>query len=187
MYAIKDISDHPKEIHRKLNQLSNTNKFVIVATLSGLSAIFQAAGGLLPGVGFFISPLATAPIILCSIVSFRYGFISYLLSILLLLILQPAELIIFPFTTGLLGIGLGAAFLKYKKRLSIVISGCLVLVMGISTVLYVFKFPLLGPAASTSFTTLTALGIILFSTLYSWIWVEISSACFKRIKVIIFQ
>lgn len=185
MYFTKTISKDPQMIHMALKRLSRTNRLVLVSIISGLAAVFQAAGGFVPGIGYFISPLATAPILFCTILSYRLGFTSYLLTIFMLFILQPSELIVFPFTTGLLGLGIGIAFLIFKKRLSALLCGCVALSFGIITVLYGLKFPLLGPAVTTVFNGLTVCGILLFSAIYSWIWVEISIVCFKRLRIII--
>ncbi|MCR2821217.1 hypothetical protein [Lederbergia panacisoli] len=183
MYFSKIISNDAKSIHTAASQHPFTWRLVLVSLLSCLATVFQAAGGFVPIIGLFISPLATAPIIICSILSIRLGILSYLSTILLLFILQPSELIVFPFTTGLLGLGIGIALLHFNNRLSILISGCAVLFTGILSVLYIFKFPLLGPMASTSFNLYMAGGILLFSLSYTWIWLEISVICLKRIKL----
>ncbi|WP_249276127.1 hypothetical protein, partial [Priestia aryabhattai] len=136
--------------------------------------------------GMFISPLSTAPILFCFVLSLPLGFITYILTNLLLLIIQPSELIIFPFTTGILGIGIGAAFYFFKKRLYIIISGATSLTVGIITLLCVFKFPVLGPVISNNFSLCTTGLIFVFTFLYSWIWVELSLAYFKKLKTFIF-
>lgn len=162
-------------------------KVVLVALLSSVGAIFQSAGGYLPGVGYAISPLATAPVILCSIFSIPIGFSSYTLITLLLLILQPSELIIFPFTTGLLGLFIGAAFHLFRRSSTQTIFGAAGLMIGISALLYVVKFPVLGPAVSSSFS-FTVFGIVLIcSIFYSWIWVFLIHLLLKRIRKIIFS
>ncbi|WP_244943827.1 hypothetical protein [Siminovitchia fortis] len=73
------IFENALSIHEKCNNLSYTNRLVLVAIFSGLAAVFQSVGALFPGIGYFVSPLATAPIIFCSIFSVRLGFLSYLL------------------------------------------------------------------------------------------------------------
>ncbi|WP_233713472.1 YybS family protein [Lederbergia citri] len=181
----KTISNDAKKIHDTFNQHSPTKKLVLFSLLSCLAAVFQAAGGFIPVIGLFISPLSTAPIIVCTILSLRYGLLSYLLTILLLFFFQPTELIVFPFTTGLLGLGIGFSFLFFKKRFSILFGGTASLFIGILAVLYIFKFPLLGPVASTSFNVFTTGSILLFSLFYSWIWIEISVTSFKRIKKLV--
>ena len=160
-------------------------KLILVSIFTCIAAILQAAGGLLPGIGYFLSPLATAPILLCSMFSIPFGVMSYSLTIMLLLILQPSELIIFPFTTGLLGLGIGASFSFFRKRISVIAAGAIHLMLGIMGLLFIFHFPVLGPAVSVSFSFLTAGGIFLFVFLYSWLWVEIALNIIKRLKMMI--
>ena len=57
-----------------------------------MAAILQAAGGFLPGIGYFISPFATLPILIGAMFSLQMGVMSYFLTILLLFILFPSEL-----------------------------------------------------------------------------------------------
>ncbi|GIN22449.1 hypothetical protein [Siminovitchia fordii] len=172
-------------IHNKCKGLSYTNKIVLVGIFSGLAAVFQSAGALFPGVGYIISPLATAPIIFCSIFSARLGFLSYVLTILILLFSHPSELIIFPFTTGLLGLAIGVGFLICGTYLTLNIMGCSALSLGILTVLYGLKFPLLGPLASTTPKLSMVVGIVIFSALYSWIWILAGKIMLKRMIRII--
>ena len=124
MYFLKSLSNEVKSAQLFFNRLSKTKQLVSGALFASLAAFFQSAGGFLPGIGVFISPLSTAPILFCFILSLPLGFITYILTNLLLLIIQPSELIIFPFTTGILGMGIGTAFYFFKKRLYIIISGC---------------------------------------------------------------
>ncbi|MGE8080827.1 hypothetical protein [Peribacillus loiseleuriae] len=185
MNSLKSISDEIKSTQHAFLRLSKTKRLVLGSLFASLAALFQSAGGLFPGIGYFISPLATAPILFCSMLSIPLGCISYILTTVLLLILQPSELIIFPFTTGLLGIGTGAAFFIFNNRISIVVSGATLLTVGISILLYGFKFPVLGPTVTHNFSFLTLGFIFLFSNFYNWTWVEISLAIFKRVKAII--
>jgi hypothetical protein len=185
VYFFKPISDEVRLIQLKFNKYKKTMKFILVSIFACIAAILQAAGGYLPGIGFFLSPLATAPILLCSMFSITFGVMSYFLTIMLLFILQPTELIVFPFTTGLLGLGIGSSFHFFKKRLSIFATGTILLTLGIMNLLYIFHFPVLGPVISDSFSILTTGSILLFAFLYSWLWVEISLIIFKRLKIII--
>jgi hypothetical protein len=102
----------------------------------------------------------------------------------LLFILQPDELIVFPFTTGLLGIGIGASFYFFRKRLSIIVTATILLMLGIMSLLFIFHFPVLGPAVSDSFSFLTTGSIFSFAFLHSWLWVEIALIIFKRLAVL---
>ena len=155
------------------------------ALMASLAAILQAAGGLLPGIGMFLSPFTTLPILVSTLVSIRTGILTYILTIFLLLIMEPSELFIFPFTTGLLGIGLGWTFRILHRRLEIILINGLLLFTGICIPLYVLGFPVFGPAASSSFDGLILVLIIGFSFLYSWLWLELGSFFLRKIEIIL--
>ncbi|HZG73772.1 MAG TPA: hypothetical protein VEY51_19700 [Chondromyces sp.] len=184
MYFFKPISDEVRLSQLIFNKHKKTMKLILGSIFACIAAILQAAGGFLPGIGYLLSPLATAPILLFSMFSIPFGVISYFLTIMLLFILQPAELIVFPFTTGLLGLGIGVSFHFFRKRLSIIATGGILLMLGITSLLFIFHFPILGPAVSVSFSFLTTGSIFLFAFLYSWLWVEIALILFKRVKMI---
>jgi hypothetical protein len=185
VYFFKPISDEVRLSQIIFNKHKKTTKLILGSIFACIAAILQAAGGFLPGIGYFLSPLATAPILLCSMFSIPFGVMSYFLTIMLLFILQPTELIVFPFTTGLLGLGIGASFYFFRKRLSIIATGTILLMLGIMSLIFIFHFPVLGPAVSVSFSFLTTGSIFLFAFLYSWLWVEIALIIFKRLKMII--
>jgi hypothetical protein len=182
LYFLTPVSDEVFSFQKRFNQHKNTAKLILGANLVCLAAILQAAGGFFPGIGYLLSPLATAPILVCSMFSVPFGAMSYLLTMMVLFILQPTELMIFPFTTGLLGLGIGGAFSFFRKRISIIAAGAMLLTSGIMILLYIFDFPVLGPAFSGSFSFLAAGGILLFSFLYSWFWIEMALLIFARLK-----
>ncbi|MGP4108046.1 hypothetical protein [Virgibacillus sp. L01] len=185
MYFFKPISDEIRLSQIIFSKHNKTMKLIIVSNFAGIAAILQSAGGFLPGIGYFLSALATAPILLGSMFSISIGVKSYFLTIILLFIIQPTELIVFPFTTGLLGLGIGTSFYIFRKRLSIIVTSTILLMSGILSLLFIFQFPVLGPSVSDSFSFLTAGSIFLFAFLYSWLWVEIALIIFKRLKMII--
>jgi hypothetical protein len=185
MYFLKSISDDVRFAQLEFRKHTKAKRLVLGSFLACMAAVLQAAGGFLPGIGYFISSFATLPILIGAVLSLHMGVMSYFLTILLLFILFPSELFVFPFTTGLLGIGIGAAFSFFKTRLSIISIGAFLLSIGIMSLLYVFHFPVLGPAVSDSFSLLTAGSIFLFSFLYNWLWVEMALFFFKKFKTII--
>lgn len=158
---------------------------MFTALMASLGAILQSAGGLLPGIGYAISPLATAPILLGSLISFRSGTLIYSLTICLLMVIQPSELLIFPFTTGLLGLGLGWTFIALNKFFGILVVNGFLLLIGICIPLYGIGFPVLGPAVTSSFNMMTFLIIFAFSLFYSWLWVKFGLFLLRKIRVII--
>ena len=185
MFFLKSISDDVRLAQLEFRKHTKTKRLVLGSILACMATILQAAGGFLPGIGYFISPFSTLPILIGAMFSLQIGVMSYFLTILLLFILIPSELVIFPFTTGLLGISIGAAFSLFKKRLSIIFIGAILLTIGIMSLLYVFHFPILGPAVSDSNLLLTAGSIFIFSFLYNWLWVELALFFFKKLKTVI--
>ncbi|MFD0711392.1 hypothetical protein [Paenibacillus sp. GCM10027626] len=182
-YWLKPVCTEISVIHKRFSTTdSATRKIIFVAFLAAVSAIFQSMGGLLPGIGFLMSPLATAPIMLSTVLSLGSGLTAYLLTMLLLFFIQPSELIVFPFTTGLLALGVGGSLLYSKSRLAVVMIGSIFLWAGIMLLLYVFRFPVMGPAVSSTFNLSAIVIVYVFSLLYSWLWAEISRWFIQKIS-----
>ena len=150
-----------------------TKSLIIASFMGAFAAIMQSAGNWFPGVGYVISAFSTLPIvILCFTTSFRYSLMGFGLACLLLLYIEPSEVFVFPFTTGLLGLGLGTGMNYFKLRINRILSAALPLWFGILFLLYGIQFPVLGPGVSSKFSFVTTLGIFVFCILYSWIWIE---------------
>ncbi|MGE7881777.1 hypothetical protein [Bacillus sp. NPDC094077] len=171
-------------VHKR--KLSLANKLVITALMSALATIFQAAGNLIPGIGLFISPFATLPIFLAICYSIREGVLSYILTICLLFIIEPSELIVFPFTTGLLGIALGLSFLQLKRRIWVVSFSATCLLIGIVIVLDIFRFPVLGPTVHTTLDIKVILLIFILSFLYCWIYAGLCRIMMNRLYKVLY-
>ncbi len=157
---------------------SKTQRLVISALLSAIAVILQAAGAL-GGPGFALSALVTLPIALATILAVPTGIMAYITTLCLLFVLQPSEIIVFPFTTGLLGIGIGFAFRFLNKRVLVIAFAAFSLTVGVFLLLYIFKFPILGPSVSDDFNISMAGAIYAFALLYSWLWVEVSMIFLK--------
>lgn len=181
MLFTTSLPTHQKYIRRTLNRWPPTKKLLFMAFMAALATILQSAGGLLPAIGFLISPFATAPIMVVTLISLRSGIFTYIVTILLLFLIEPSELIIFPFTTGLLGLGLGWTLHKLNKRTVVVLMNGLLLCFGICIPLFVLGFPVFGPTASSSFNLISLLLILFFSLFYSWIWTELSLFILRKI------
>jgi hypothetical protein len=164
------------------NGYTNTTKLVLGSIFAAFAAIFQSAG-IFIGFGYVFSILATLPIVLSTMISIRIGLMSYFTTILLLIMIQPSELIIFSFTTGLLGVCLGMALKWWRSWIVITLFGGIGLTAGIFMVLYVIQFPILGPDVSNTFEFNISLLIFLFSLFYSLIWMLFS----RKISGIIFK
>ncbi|MBA9028315.1 MULTISPECIES: hypothetical protein [Bacillaceae] len=174
------LSQESYKLHHYFKPFSYSKKLVLTALLSTLAAILQSSGNFLPGIGYLISPFATAPILICTMISITFGIQSYVLTYFLLTLIQPGESFAFPFTTGILGLGMGIAFLILKRRIEIIVVTSLLLLGGICFLLYIVHFPILGPIVSTSLSSKLIGFIYIFSFIYSWIWVELSRVIFKK-------
>jgi hypothetical protein len=157
---------------------SKTIRLIVGALLGSIAVIFQSAG-VFTGIGFVFSMMSTGPLVLASLLSLRIGVMTYFVTIFLLAMFQPSELVVFLFTTGLLGLSLGFGLKYLKKSIFIIPFAALCLTLGISILLYGFKFPILGPSVTSHFNSLVILGTFAFSLLYSWIWKKISISSFK--------
>ncbi|GIN87416.1 hypothetical protein J6TS2_38020 [Heyndrickxia sporothermodurans] len=184
MNFFKRVPEEVQYVRLQLNTLSQTKKLTLCSILTCSAAIFQASGGFLPVFGYIISIFSTAPVIFCSLISIQFGILSYVLTIILLVMLQPSEVLIYSFTTGLLGLGIGISILYLNRKVTIIFCSSLYLVFGILVLLYALKFPILGPIGSKTFSLWETLGIFLFSFFYSLIWVELCLFCLKRLRVI---
>lgn len=186
-YKIRDYWLNPKDDKREkikigyLESHSLSKRLTVSAFLSTVAVTLQSAG-VLGGVGFAASALAALPIAISAILSVYSGLMSYFMTILLLVIFQPSELIIFPFTTGLLGLSIGFSFRLLKRRITIVTFNALCLTIGITILLYVFKYPVLGPEVSGSFHIVTVFVIYAATLLYSWLWFKITLLILKAIS-----
>lgn len=182
MFFGKDLSSVPVEIHHHAKAWHPARLLVFCAMLATLSAILQSSGGWIPIAGLLISPFSTLPILVAVVLSYRYGLFTYFLAALLLFLLEPSEFFILPFTTGLLGVSLAVSYRVLKCRLLIILLNGFVLCMGICIPLYLLKFPVFGPMTTFGFRLDIWLGILIFSTVYSWIWVEFGLFFLRKIK-----
>ncbi|MFC5466927.1 hypothetical protein [Lederbergia graminis] len=163
-----------------IDSYSKSMQLVAGASLGGLAAILQSAG-IFTGVGYIFSMMSTAPIVLACLLSMNIGVMTYFLTILLVAILQPTELFIFIFTTGLLGLSLGFSMKYLRRNILIIAFSAITLTIGISILLYGMKFAILGPSITTKISSTVILGTFAFSLLYSWIWKKVCISIFRFI------
>lgn len=166
------------EVVLPTGRYSKTTRLVIGALLSAIAFILQSAG-VFTGIGYLLSMMSTLPIVLATLLSIRIGVMTYVITFCLLAMFQPSEIVIFLFTTGLLGLGMGIGLTYFKKSLWIIASAALFLTLGISTLLFGLKFAILGPSIPSQFNTFVMLGIYIFSFIYSWIWMKVSVSVFN--------
>ncbi|RSK27567.1 hypothetical protein EJF36_12145 [Bacillus sp. HMF5848] len=155
------------------------NNLPQIALLSALSALLQSSGNYIPVIGLFMSAFSTFPVMIASLISKRGIIYTYIISTLLLLILQPSEFFTFPFTTGLLGVSFGLGLILLKKRAWIISVSSITLIFGIMILLLLFKFPILGPIQITSFFDYAIL--LGCSFIYCWIFFDLGNILLRKI------
>lgn len=99
--------------------------------MTGVLGAVCCAFGMLGGIGFFISALATLPLILATLKSITTGVFSYFITFLLLCVIQPSEAYVYLLTQGILGLGMGIGFQVFKKLIPTILFSGFVLFLGI--------------------------------------------------------
>jgi hypothetical protein len=169
-----------KDHHVSVAEYPRNTKMILGSLLGAIAAILQSAG-FIGGVGYAFSMIATGPIVLATIISAHFGVLTYVVTGLLLLVIQPSEVLVFLFTTGLFGVALGLGFKWSRRIVSVTLIGGIALTLGILLLLKLFHFPVLGPSLSSNVNVLSILGIACFSLIYSWIWMRLSMSGMKQL------
>lgn len=145
------------------------------AILTAFTVLFQAAPVFLPIIGLILSPFSTLPIALATFTNLFLGFTVLLSSVFLLAFISIEETLILLFTTGLLGLVIGA--LLYRKGMIIsVLGSSLALLLGILVLTYV-----IGMSAFVDIThSLQPLLIIFLFFSFSLVYVSIWNIYFKK-------
>ena len=87
----------------------NVIRFVCVGgMLTALTVLFQAAPVFLPAIGLVLSPFSTLPIVIAAASNILLGVSVLFSSAIILTLVSVQETLILLFTTGLLGIVMGA-------------------------------------------------------------------------------
>lgn len=148
----------------------NVIRFVCVGgMLTALTVIFQAAPVFLPVIGMVLSPFSTLPIAIAAASNILLGFSVLFSAGIILSMISVQETLILLFTTGLLGIVMGA--LIYRKGLffSILFSS-LSLSLGMVFLTYIIGIPAFVDLARSLSMPLTLFIFFLFSLVYVSIW-----------------
>ena len=183
IYLIKPVPSFPNDIHRHISTSWSTTKMLAFAAfMAAFAAIFQSAGGLLPGIGFFISPLSTAPILFAMLISCPFRYVHILSHNRFITSDTASRIIYFSIYNGCSGLSLGWSFRFLSTSLAILLTNGISLLIGICIPLFVLGFPVFGPDSFSSIT-LTALLILFgFSLLYSWIWLEFGMFLLRKLS-----
>ena len=143
--------------------------------LTTLAVIFQSAPVFLPAIGLFLSPLSTIPIAIAAFSNIFLGIAVFLSSVLILTMISIQESIILLFTTGVLGVVIGALLFR-RGIISSILFSSVALSLGITFLTYIIGIPGFVDLANSFSTTLAFLIFFLFSLIYS----SICNICIKK-------
>ncbi len=158
-----------------MNKMNISSFICVGGILTTLAVIFQSAPVFLPAIGLFLSPLSTIPIAIAAFSNIFLGIAVFLSSVLILTMISIQESIILLFTTGVLGVVIGA-FLFRKGIISSILFSSVALSLGITFLTYIVGIPGFVDLASSFSTTLAFLIFFLFSLIYS----SICNICIKK-------
>lgn len=148
----------------------NVIRFVCVGgMLTALTVLFQAAPVFLPAIGLVLSPFSTLPIVIAAASNILLGVSVLFSSAIILTLVSVQEALILLFTTGLLGIVMGALITRKCLLFSIFFSG-LSLFLGLIFLTYIVGVPAFVELANSLSTLITLFAFFIFSLVYASIW-----------------
>ena len=158
-----------------MNKMNMSSFICVGGILTTLAVIFQSAPVFLPAMGLFLSPLSTIPIAIAAFFNIFLGIAVFLSSVLILTMISIQESIILLFTTGVLGLVIGALLFR-RGIISSILFSSVVLSVGITFLTYIIGIPGFVDLANSFSTTLAFLIFFLFSLIYA----SICNICIKK-------
>lgn len=138
--------------------------------LASLTVLFQSAPVFLPVIGMVLSPFSTLPIAIAAATNIFLGIMVLITSVLLLLFISTQEAMILLFTTGLLGIAMGA--LLYRKGIFVtILISTIALSIGMILLTYVAVIPAFLDFTADIQRPVVLLIYSVFSVIYVTVWV----------------
>lgn len=154
----------------------NKVRFVCIGgILTTATVLLQSAPVFLPAVGLALSPFSTLPVAIAAVFHVFLGFAVLIASALLLVMVSIQEAVILLFTTGLLGIVIGALLCRRGIIISILVSS-MALCLGMICLTYIIHVPAFASLTDSLSIPLTFLIFYVFSFIYAAIW----NGCFKK-------
>lgn len=150
------------------------------ALMAVISSIFQCIPAFFSEIFIILTIFSSIPIYIITRKHSTLGFLSYIVTFILITFISPHENLIFLFTNGLLGFMLGF-FNNYldNKYLICTISG-IILLLSINVVTFIIGINLIG--FTYSFNLLSQCLILVFSFIYCFVLNFICSLIYKRVE-----
>jgi hypothetical protein len=147
---------------------------------TALVVLFHSAPVFMPGIGLLLSPFATLPVALATVISTYLGIAVLFSSALILLVISPQEAVILLLATGALGVALGACYGKDIVKSTVFTSGTLFL--GINLLTNIMGISAFGDISSNLALLTATVVYLIFSIVYSIIWIFILKCTVRLLK-----
>lgn len=160
-----------------MKKINNVRFICFGGMLTAIAVLFQSAPVFLPALGLALSPISTLPIAVAAATNVFLGFSVFLSSAFILAFVSAQEAMILLFTTGLLGIVMGA--LLYSRGIFIsTLFSSIALSLGMIFLTYVIGIPAFKDLSNSLSTPFTVLLFFAFSLSYAIIW----NICFRKFE-----
>lgn len=159
----------------KLKKMSVGRFISIGGILTTVTVLFQSAPLFLPMLGMALSPFSTLPIAIAAVINVSLGLTVFFSSVLILTLFSVQETLILFFTTGILGVVMGALLYRNGLLISILLSS-IALTFGMALLTYIIRFLAFVEFTNSYTVSLTLLIFFIFSMIYTSIW----NVCFRK-------
>lgn len=148
----------------------NKVRFISIGgILTTFTVLFQSAPVFLPAIGLLLSPFSTLPIAIAAFYNISLGMTVLFSSFFILTLVNIQESVILLFTTGPLGVVIGA--LLYRKGIFVsILFSTIILFIGIISLTYIIGVSPFGQLTDSQSIPLTLVIFVTFSLIYASIW-----------------
>lgn len=162
--------------------MSRTKTIVIGALMAAIAAVFQSLPVLFSEVFILLTIISAIPIYISSRINPLSGILSYIVAGTLIFFISTHEGLFFLCTNGIVGLALGLCrYYKLKMFLTIIVS-MVIMTVALSIMNYGIGIPIFG-AALPGPLMIQLLILLAFSAVYCFIYLMVSDAIYKRIKM----
>lgn len=161
--------------------MKNLRLLILGGILAGFAVIFQIIPVIFTEVLVILTIFSALPIYIISRANPKYGFISYIVSGLMILLFSYHESMIFVFTNGIVGLALGTCSYYTNRISSISLISSLLLTLSLIILNYIVGIPVFGGKIPGNMA-IQFIIIILFSLLYCTIYLYFSKFMFKKLN-----
>ena len=171
-----DIPPIAKEIEKRYAFINKVRFISIGGIFTAFTVLFQSAPLFFPAIGLLFSPFSTLPIAIAAFYNVSLGMTVFVSSAIILTLVNLQEAVILLFTTGPLGVVMGA--LLYRKGIFVsILFSTIILSLGMISLTYIVGISPFGELTDSQSIPLTLVIFTSFSLIYASIW----NICFRKL------